>query len=631
MGGGIKKRVRKNIASLAASPRTLEAIYNLLFEGDGICAETYTGLERLRLTKAQVKSTVAHLAAAVVEATGQTDEYIGLYCDNRAEWICLFWAILKSGNKPYLINISQPAAFTDRQLSALGAKYTVYCGKAPALSCALASYDELLLCNCCALQAPFANEIVLSTSGTTLKEKLCFFTGEQLSAHLMNADRLFKRNSGFVSCGGEGIKVLAQLPLYHIFGLEAVYLWMSFFGGVLVFPPNRALGSLQKTVKLCGVTHLYAVPMLWKRIAQTARGGCKGFAKKEKAALKLQCVCPALGNAVAKRLFADVRKKLFGNSLRFCVTGGSAIDEASFKTVNAIGYPLYNGYGMTEIGIAAVDFEKRLSRRLPIAVGKPFDCYEFRVGADGCLEVKGAPVCARILADGLPAVVEGFLNTGDTAVIADDGRCTLTGRKSELVINQSGENINPQLVEQLIDLSGVPFFIVLGNEDNSALRLLIQLPVGMDGAALLQLYATVDSQLSALPARYGFEAVLYTYDSLTVGGIKPSREMIKRKLADGGLKTFPADVERANAVANAQRSELKNTLRGIMASVLEVPEERVTDNAHFMNELGGTSLDYMAVVLQIEKRFGISMQMESNGFGYTLNDFAAAVEEQASK
>lgn len=631
MGGGVKRYVQKNMAYLAAGPQTLEAVYDILFAGEGVCAETYTGLERLTVTRAQAKSAVAQLAAALAATVGQTDKYIGLYCDNRVEWIYLFWAILKSGNKPYLINLSQPAAFTDRQLSALDAEYAVYYGRKPVLSCALISYDELLNCDRAALQTPFANEIVLSTSGTTLKEKLCFFTGKQLSAHLMNADRLYKRNSGFVSCGGEGIKVLAQLPLYHIFGLEAVYLWMSFFGGRLVFPPNGALVSLQKTVKLCGVTHLYAVPMLWKRIAHTARGACKGFAKREKAALKLQCACPTLGNAVSKRLFAGVRKELFGGSLRFCVTGGSAIDEASFKTINAIGYPLYNGYGMTEIGIAAVDFEKRLSRRLPISVGKPFDCYGLRIGADGCLEVMGAPLCARMSADGVTAAVEGWLNTGDTAVIADDGRCTLTGRRSELVINQSGENINPQLVEQLIDLSGVPFFTVLGNEDNSALRLLIQLPLGMDGAALLRLYSSVEAQLSALPPRYGFECVLYTYDGVASGGIKPSREMIRQRLSAGEIKTFPADVKRASAVADAQRGELKNTLRGIIASVLEVPEERVTDNAHFMNELGGTSLDYMAVVLQIEKRFGISMLMESNGFGYTLNDFAAAVEEQASK
>ena len=52
----------------------------------------------------EIQSSVDKIAAAIHAKVKTTNKYIGLCGENSVEWIILFWAILKSGNHPYLMN-----------------------------------------------------------------------------------------------------------------------------------------------------------------------------------------------------------------------------------------------------------------------------------------------------------------------------------------------------------------------------------------------------------------------------------------------------------------------------------------------------------------------------------------------
>ena len=51
----------------------------------------------------------------------------------------------------------------------------------------------------------------------------------------------------------------------------------------------------------------------------------------------------------------EVTDSLFGKSVLFCISGGSYIKEDTLRLINGLGYPLYNGYGMTEAGVTSVE------------------------------------------------------------------------------------------------------------------------------------------------------------------------------------------------------------------------------------------------------------------------------------
>jgi fatty-acyl-CoA synthase len=84
----------------------------------------------------------------------------------------------------------------------------------------------------------------------------------------------------------------------------------------------------------------------------------------------------------------------------------------------------------------------------------------------GHLKVKGASVVDRYFkakADALDS--EGYFDTGDLAIIDDDGNLTISGRSKDL-IKSGGEWINPVEIESIVgQLPGVGQVAVIGQVD----------------------------------------------------------------------------------------------------------------------------------------------------------------------
>jgi O-succinylbenzoic acid--CoA ligase len=94
-------------------------------------------------------------------------------------------------------------------------------------------------------------------------------------------------------------------------------------------------------------------------------------------------------------------------------------------------------YGMTETGSGIV------------YDGVPLDGVEVRIGAADEVLVRG-PMLLRAYRDGRdPRDAEGWLRTGDAGRIGTDGRLSLHGRISELIIS-GGENVWPGQVERIL-------------------------------------------------------------------------------------------------------------------------------------------------------------------------------------
>ena len=52
---------------------------------------------------------------------------------------------------------------------------------------------------------------------------------------------------------------------------------------------------------------------------------------------------------------SKVKKLLLGDKVKFCISGGGYLSNDTLRTINGLGYPLYNGYGMTEIILYIMD------------------------------------------------------------------------------------------------------------------------------------------------------------------------------------------------------------------------------------------------------------------------------------
>ncbi len=590
-----------------------------------------------RKTYRQAQEEIERAARGIVAQTqGESGQYIGLYGENKPQWMILFWAILKSGNTPYLINLRQPTEFTADALKTLGATLTVCVDQSPDFGTKTLSYQGLMQGDESFANVPFADGFALSTSGTTLSKKICIYTGKNVAAQILNVEKITNENPAIVKDHKGQIRHLVFLPLYHIFGLEAVFLWYSFFGSTFVFPPDMNPQNLLRTVRDHNVTHIFAVPLLWASVEKSVRNEASKdpkIQKKLEQGLKLsrtlQKRFPKLGQKIARSLFRDVRENLFGDSLIFCISGGSPIKPSTMELINGMGYHLCNGYGMSEIGITSVDLSKKMEDRLLATIGKPFSSVAYRIDCDGRLLVKGASLCETMTVDGLDCPMGEWFNTGDLMSRNEKGQYLISGRASDLVFGEDGENLNPDLAEQVFSLTQAVNFTVTGDKNNEKLMLVIQISKDLTEDQQSLLLQEIADGNEKLPLSYKIKEVYFTFDPLLAPKeIKVSRAKLRKQMIDGTVRLFDSLGDVPKTENNAEESPLKAELRTIFAEILGIAPEDVTDTGHFMNDLGGSSLDYFTLIGKIDETYGVMLEFEMEHFTYCLNDFVRIIGEQ---
>ncbi len=636
----LQKRIRENCRRLADSPRTMETIYNIIFShGDNVMTEdaSLVGASS-RKTYRQVREEIELTARGIIAEThGKIGEFIGLYGENKPQWIVLFWGILKSGNTPYLINLRQPADVSSEALRSLGATLTLCVDTAPDLGTKTVSYQALQNPSHPSVSnIPFGDGFALSTSGTTLSKKVCIYSGKNVAAQILNVDKIIDENPDIVGDYKGQIKHLMFLPLYHIFGVEAVFLWYSFFGATFVFPPDMNPQNLLRTVRDRGVTHIFAVPLLWAAVEKKVRKEASSDPKKAKkleTGLKisrtLQNLAPKLGQTLAKLLFRDVRANLFGETVVFCISGGSSIQSSTLDLINGMGYHLCNGYGMSEIGITSVDLSKKMKDRVSATIGKPFSSVAYRIDCDGRLLVKGESRCEKMTVDGFDCPMGEWFNTGDLMTKNQQGQYLILGRASDLVFGEEGENLNPDFAEQAFPLTHAQNFTVTGDENNEKLMLVVQISEDLTEDQKKLLAEEIAAGNDQLPLTYKVKEIRFTHDPiLAPQEIKVSRARLRRQIKNGTVRLFESLGNSKKTGEPAAESPLKRELRQIFAEILNVPLEKITDTGHFMNDLGGTSLDYFTLIGHIEEEYGVTLEFEMENFSYCLNDFVRVIGER---
>ena len=128
-------------------------------------------------------------------------------------------------------------------------------------------------------------------------------------------------------------------------------------------------------------------------------------------------------------------------SLRFIAVGGGRVSSALLQHAEALGLPVFEGYGLSECA-SVVCLNTPALRRIG-TVGQPLPHVEVRIGAAGQVRVRG-PRMLGYLGEAAPA--DEFLDTGDLGHF-EDGFLVLHGRSKHQFVTAYGRNVNPEWVE----------------------------------------------------------------------------------------------------------------------------------------------------------------------------------------
>ena len=637
MDGNLKRFIKHHEAALLNSKKDLRAIFEIMFDAeDNILCEGNDGFRIYKHSYRETKEKILCAAAGLFAKIGATHSYVGLEMENGPDWIVAFWAILASGNKPYLVNMRYPDSLTQGILATLDIKYIV-CQGNTLLSDESIDIDSLYIDAPLPPEEVFENELAFSSSATSMNEVVCFYKGEQIAEQILNFKSIIKENPRMAKHYKGSLKQLAFLPFYHVFGLFAVYFWFTFFGRTLVFLRDYSAETILKTCKRHSVTHIFAVPMLWhtieKQITATllkeGKKKQKKFAKGIKAMTALQNLFPAFGPELAKGVMKQVTDKLFGPSICFCINGGSYVRDSALKMLNGIGYSLHNGYGMSEIGITLVELRRKPKYRNLNSIGRPFDSVEYKIDDNSVLLVKGSSLCTRKLINGEPMEFDGWFNTGDR-MTEKDGYYFILGRNSDVVIGENGENINPDTIEQRFSLNGASALSVLGlpGESTEELSIVVQINPYLGRDSIDRIISETYAVNETLPTASSIRKFYFTFDELAPpSAVKVSRAQLLKKITDGKITLTPfADMKASGGDSGEVNPVLLAEVKGIIAQVLSIDADSIDAHSHIFFDLGGTSIQYFSILSALSEKFNITNYEKEDKYRYTAKEICEYIE-----
>lgn len=270
---------------------------------------------------------------------------------------------------------------------------------------------------------PHADIAVLQyTGGTSGLPKGAMLSHANLVANAVQGARWFSDTRP-----GEE-RMMAALPFFHVFAMTTVLLFSVYAGAEIIMVPRFELAQVVKLIGRRRPTFMPGVPTIFNAVA-----GFKGD--------------------------ADL------TSIRFCISGGAPLPiEVKARFEARTGCVLVEGYGLTETSPCAI-CNPPGGLNIPGSIGLPMPATEVELrdpaepmrrvplGERGELCIRGPQVMLgywkQPMATSECFTADGFLRTGDIAVMDAQGYFTIVDRIKDLIL-AGGYNVYPRVVEDAI-------------------------------------------------------------------------------------------------------------------------------------------------------------------------------------
>ncbi len=352
---------------------------------------------------------------------------------------------------------------------------------------------------------------IIFTSGTTGTPKGVMLTHHNFLAQLDELQERIFLNPGDVA--------LNVLPVWHVFERECEYV-ITIQGGTISY--SKPVGSIlladfkklnphlipavprvfeaiydgitKKMRKAGGIVNklfnfFVNVSIIHKRMQRKMFGQNACFTSQKKGLWWVLFFIPWtlmwplywLGDLLVLRKL----KALLGTNFRAGIAGGGAFPKKIDEFFWAIGIKIVEGYGLTETApvvavrpIAAPVFRTIGSAIRGVRVRVvDLEGYVLPRGKEGILQVKGETVMKGYYkAPELTAktmTVDGWLNTGDLAVMTIHDEIQIKGRIKDTIVLRGGENIEPLPIEMKLSESRFIKQAVVVGQDKRYLGALI--------------------------------------------------------------------------------------------------------------------------------------------------------------
>ena len=638
-------------AKLSETRQTFEDIYNTIVDRNpSAWAAIYfdeSGKPQ-HMTYEEMRDQVFTAASKLSRLLSGTarGSIVALKLKNSPRWPIFFWAILMCGHAPLAIDARLPRENTNNLLKQ---------AKAVAL---IANDEEKFIVpsyrvnNILNEEADYSfnpdweDTCLFCSSGTTGDAKMMVFHGHNMVAQIVASLSIPSHTDDLMY--PSPIHILAMLPLHHIFGFVAVLLWFSFYGKTIVYPSSLATSDLLYACQKGGCTHVFSVPMFWDGVAQNvSRTIAKSKPRTSDIAEKMiaynthKISGKEAGFVAARLAKGKLQKKVLGKKVRYCISGGGFLSPKTLALINGLGYPLYNGFGMTELGVTSVEQSGRVENRMKGSIGKPFHGIEYKIDEKGELMVKSKITHEEEIIGGVrrPTPLEdGFFRTGDIAYQDAQGNYYLKGRIKDTIILANGENVYPDELEYyfkgVANLNNVACLgAKLPGEDEEKIVLVCEVENSVKEDQIEKILQDVKSINDTLPNEKKIQRVLIDKRPLPMSGsMKVKRFQVKKAIEEGSSDFIglggEAEAKKTVSFEGYDPEKVQDVLARVTkvwSEVLMLPTFKIDPDAIWNSDLGGDSMSYIEMCQLLDKEFGITIPENLYGVLGSAHDFTKAI------
>jgi long-chain acyl-CoA synthetase len=460
----------------------------------------------------------------------------------------------------------------------------------------------------------------------------------------------------------EDERVLLTLPMHHVYPFSIGLLGVLAFRCTAVIPRALTGPEMVRAMRDGGVTTIIGVPRLYEvllsGIFATARSRGRAYAVALRAVLALNVGLRRWFGVRSEWFLLGRLKRELGGGIRNVVSGGAALDERLAARLDALGWNVASGYGLTETAplltlLAPGD-------RAFSTVGKPVSGVAMRISpipaessatvasrrsgvgvshADdtiGEVQVRGPGVFSgyRNLPDKTAAAFtdDGWFRTEDLGFIDGRGCLHLLGRSSTLIVTAAGENIQPERLET--QYQGSPLIREVGVLQQDSRLCAVIVP---DHKAIRSRGATdVEESIrrafldvgKKLPSHHRIFRYVISRDALPrtrLGKIRRAeleRRFIGIESGRGAAPRALAGPMRPEAMSDDDRALIDEPAARALWDLLceRYPDRGLSPDTSLAVDLGVDSLEWINLTLDIRRRIGAELTEEATVRIETVRD-----------
>jgi len=289
---------------------------------------------------------------------------------------------------------------------------------------------------------------LMFTSGTTGMAKGVMLSQRNIAANVQNMSKYVK-----IDTNGIGLSVL---PMNHSYEMTC-HIFTGFYQGMTI-AICEGLKYIQKNLIESKATVMLGVPLIFENIYKKImkQASSKGKAKKMRKMMERSKKYRLYNDQnLIRKIFKSVHEPL-GNTLKLLIVGGAAMNPKIIEDFQALGFPMIQGYGMSENAPIIAVNRDRCSK--PASVGPAMPGTEIKIDNPneegiGEIVVKGPSVMLGYYENPeatAETIRDGWLYTGDYGYFDDDGYLYISGRKKNVIVTKNGKNIFPEEIEYIL-------------------------------------------------------------------------------------------------------------------------------------------------------------------------------------